>query len=168
MFYIKYPYLRWITFRDMHGMTQNDFARNLSECILAIWSDQISTFPLFLVEALKCDVPVVAQMPQLLFDWTTDEVATWAMTDAQIIELVARFIKSWLEDNVPDEFKNLDKLIEGKFTVEEMENEVARVYDEYLTERIDTLTKAIDKLKEKEAADEANKTEIPQIDEKKD
>jgi hypothetical protein len=171
MFYIKYPYLRWLTFRDMHGMTENDFARNLSECILAVWSDQSSTFPLFLVEALKCDVPVVAQMPQLLFDWTTDDVATWAMTDAQIVELIARYVKTWMEDNVPEEFEHLDKLVEGKFTMTEMEEAITKVYGEYLEERIDVLSKVVTKAQEAEAAKaaeaETNNTETPQTDEEK-
>lgn len=168
MFYIKYPYLRWVTFRDMHGMTEKDFARNLSECILAIWSDSTSTYPLFLTEALKCNVPVIAQMPQLLFDWTTDEIATWAMTDSQIIELTAMFIKTWLEDNVPEEFDNLDKLVEGKFTVSEMEESIIKVYDEYLNERISTLSKVIENAKStSEPINEINNVEIQEKDEEK-
>jgi hypothetical protein len=153
MFYIKYPYLRWITFRDMHGMTENDFARNLSECVVAIWSDQNSTFPLFVAESLKCNVPVVAQIPTLILDWMTDDVATWAMTDAQIVELVARFVKTWLEDHVPDEFENLNELA------------VERVYGEYVEERIAMLTKVVEKLKESEAEAETNNTETTQTNE---
>lgn len=146
MFYLKYPYLRWITFRDMHGMTYNDFANNLSECILAVWSDQTSTFPLFLVEAMKCNLPIVAQMPTLLLDWMTDECASWAMTDHQMIELTAMFIKSWLEDHIPSEFENVHKQIEGKFTRTEMETAIVDTYVEYVNERINILSKMIDKL----------------------
>lgn len=160
MFYIKYPYLRWITFRDMHGMTQADFANNLSECILAIWSDHTSTFPLFLVEAIKSDVPIIAQMPAVLQDWMTDEFGSFAFTDLQIVELAARFLKSWLEDNVPQEFHNLDKLLEDRFTMKEMEENVLRVYGEYAQERAKTITDVIAKLQ----ADE-NKTETPQTNE---
>jgi hypothetical protein len=156
MFYLKYPYLRWIPFRDMHGMTQDDFARNLSECILAVWSDQSSTFPMFLAEALKCDVPVVAQIPTLLQNWTNAESANWAMTDMEIIELTALFIKSWLEDHVPSECKDVYKLMEGKLTYAQMEESVLKVYGEYAEERLDILTKMIEKLKEEE-----NKPETP-------
>lgn len=139
MFYLKYPYLRWLTFRDMHGMTERDFARNLSECILSIWSDENSTFPLFIAESVKCNVPVIAQMPTLITDWMTDDIATWAMTDMQIIELVGRFVKTWLEDRVPEEFEHLDDLVKGKFSISEMEEGVKKVYDEYLSERIKTI-----------------------------
>lgn len=161
MFYIKYPYLRWITFRDMHGMTQDDFARNLSECIVSIWSDQNSTFPLFVAESLKCDVPVVAQMPMLIMDWMTDDVAAWAMTDAQIIELVARFVKSWLEDHIPEEFLNLAEQVEGMFLMTEMEEAVTKVYGEYLEERTTMLAKVIEKLREAEAQTNNANTTIP-------
>lgn len=168
MFYIKYPYMRWVTFRDMHGMTEDDFARNLSECIVAIWSDQNATFPLFVAEAVKCDVPVIAQMPQnLLFDWTTDEIATWAMNDSMIIELLGRFIKSWLEDNVPEEFTNLPQHLEGAFTVSEMEAEVGRIYGEYLEERAATLSKVITdyKAKHPEIDAEINNAETTETNE---
>lgn len=159
MFYVKYPYLRWITFRDMHGMTEEDFARNLSECILSVWSDQNSTFPLFIVESLKCNVPVIAQMPNIILDWMTDEAATWAMTDSQIVELTGRFIKTWLEDHIPEEFNDINTLMDGKFTIEDMESAVVRVYDEYLDTRIKDLTVVIEKVKE------VNNEETENIDE---
>lgn len=161
MFYIKYPYLRWITFRDLHGMTEADFARNLSECILSIWSDQSSTFPLFVAESLKTNVPVIAQMPAIILDWMTDDMATWAMTDMQIIELTGRFIKTWLEDQVPEDFDNLTRFTDGKFTVDEMTKAIITVYDEYLAERIETITEVIDNFKD------ANNIETPKTNEEK-
>jgi glycosyltransferase involved in cell wall biosynthesis len=157
MFYLKYPYLRWVVFRDMHGMTQEDFARNLSECILSLWSDQTSTFPLFLLESMKCNLPVVAQVPQLIQEWVNDKCASWVYTDEQMIEIAAIFIKSWLEDHVPEEFSNVSELVEGKFTMAEMESSLTKIYDEYMEERINILTKMVDKL-----AEEENNTETPE------
>lgn len=167
MFYLKYPTLRWIVFRDMHGMTYDDFAKNLNECILAIWSDQTSTFPLFVAEALKCNLPIIAQIPTLLHDWTTDECASWAMTDMQIVELTAIFVKSWLEDHIPKEFENVQKLIEGKFTMAQMEESTLKVFGEYAGERVAQLNKLIDKCKEDELNEE-NKSETPETNEKND
>lgn len=169
MFYIKYPYLRWLTFRDMHGMTENDFARNLSECIVSVWSDQTSTFPLFVAESLKCNVPVIAQMPNIILDWMTDDIATWAMTDSQIVELLGRFVKTWLEDHVPAEFDELHKLVEGKFSTAETEEAILRVYNEYLEERIVTVAEVTEKVRQKEiaaeVATETNNTETTETNE---
>ena len=31
-FYIKFPQYRWVTFRDMRGLSQKEFANTLKEC----------------------------------------------------------------------------------------------------------------------------------------
>jgi hypothetical protein len=165
MFYLKYPYLRWINFRDMHGMTYKDYARNLSECIVGVWVDHNSTFPLFLAEALKSDVPVVAQMPTLLLDWMKDEHAMWTMTDHQTIELIAMYVKSWMEDNIQPELLNLGKLVENQFTRAEMEAAVETTYKEYATELIKVLEEMIEKFTAEEA--ETNNPETTQTNEEK-
>lgn len=162
MFYLKYPYLRWITFRDMHGMTYADYARNLSECILSVWVDHNSTFPMFLLESVKSNVPVIAQLPTLLLDWMTDDYATWTMTDHQTIELTAAYIKSWLEDHIPPELMNVSRLTEGKFTRTEMEDAIEKTYKEYVDEHITAINAMIEKAKQE---DIQNKIETPQTNE---
>jgi hypothetical protein len=43
-FYLKFPQLRWITFRDMVQTSYEEFATNLNECIVSVWVDDESTF----------------------------------------------------------------------------------------------------------------------------
>ena len=41
-FYLKHPFLKWITFRDLRGMPKKEFAQALKECALSVWIDPIA------------------------------------------------------------------------------------------------------------------------------
>jgi hypothetical protein len=71
-FYIKYPHLRWITFRDMVQMSYDEFATSLKECMVSVWVDDDSTFGTFPLESMKCNVPVVGKIPKTEPDWLTE------------------------------------------------------------------------------------------------
>ena len=60
-FYLNYPQLRWITFRDMVQMTYEEFSDALKECIASVWIDDESTFGTFPLESMKCEVPVIGK-----------------------------------------------------------------------------------------------------------
>ena len=62
-FYLKFPQLRWITFRDMVQMTYDEFSDSLKECMVSFWVDDESTFGTFPLESMKCGVPVVGKIP---------------------------------------------------------------------------------------------------------
>ena len=43
-FYAKYPQFKWITFRDMRGMSVEFFANTLNEMCVGVWVDDIKTW----------------------------------------------------------------------------------------------------------------------------
>ncbi len=63
-FYIKYPHLRWLTFRDMINMPYQEFANNLRECVVSVWVDEDSTFGTFPLESMKSGVPIIGKIQE--------------------------------------------------------------------------------------------------------
>jgi len=46
-FYVKFPQYRWITFRDLRGLSENEFAEAMKDSFISIWIDQTSSFGTF-------------------------------------------------------------------------------------------------------------------------
>lgn len=135
-FYIKYPLLKFITFKDMHNMTVRDFAHNLKECAVAVWLDDISSFGTFPVEAMKCNVPVIAKMPNIIPEWMSDDNGIYVYDDNALVDMIFDFMNSWLNDTLPEQYANVAKHVEGKYLMSDMKAAVGIVYKEYFDKRI--------------------------------
>ena len=128
-FYLKYPLYRFISFKDMHGMTESDFAKNLKECALSIWVDDDSTFGTFPVESMKCNVPVIGKVPNIIPEWMGDDNGIWVYDENQIADLAFNYIKNWMEDSLPENLSKVNETVEGKYTIELFEKATIEVYN---------------------------------------
>lgn len=109
-FYLKYPHLRWITFRDMVQMTYEEFSDALKECMVSVWVDEDSTFGTFPLESLKCGVPVVGKVPKTEPDWM-GENGMWVNDYNKITSVLGSFVTAWvngveLDDEVLTKMKD--------------------------------------------------------------
>lgn len=142
-FYLKYPQYKWITFKDMKGMDRETFADTLKECCLAIFSDRISGFGTFPIEAAKCDVPVIALIPEITPEYANDESAIWTNSLLNIADLAGNFTKLWLEDNIPEEMTKGTRELAKKYSEKDGIEEIKRTFEEYISERKQEFTKFI-------------------------
>lgn len=149
-FYLRFPQLKWISFKDLHGINYENFAKKLKNCFVAIWHDQISSFPLFAVEAAKCDVPLIGMMPDMMPEWLNDDTGMWTFTDEQILELLGTYITGWVEDSVPDEMKSGYEALKDKFIVENEKERVIEVFNEYININLKELQDIKIKIEKKE------------------
>jgi hypothetical protein len=46
-FYLQYPAYKWVTFKELRGLSRPDFATELSKSCLAVWVDDVSGLELF-------------------------------------------------------------------------------------------------------------------------
>ena len=138
-FYLKYPIYRFISFRDMHTMTEKDFATNLKECCLSVWIDDESSFGTFPVESMKCNVPVVGKIPNLIPEWMTDDNGIWVYDENQIVDLISAYVKNWLEDNVPENLQNISKSVENSYGMDDFKNKTKEAFEQFFNERIQNL-----------------------------
>jgi hypothetical protein len=95
-FYLKYPQLRWVTFKDMVQMSYDEFSEALNECMVSFWVDDESTFGTFPLESMKCNVPVVGKIPLTEPDWLKEN-GMWTFDENKLVEILGTYVLSWLD-----------------------------------------------------------------------
>jgi hypothetical protein len=154
-FYIKYPHLKWVTFRDMRGMTKDVFSEALKESCISVWVDDIAAFGTFPLESMACGTPVIGKLPSLVNDWLTEKNGIWVDNSVIIPDLLSQYIQSWLEDSVPsDIFSEMDNTVKN-YTVEVQKEILESVYTEIFEGR------------KKEIKDTLEKYEVNNVEEQK-
>jgi hypothetical protein len=138
-FYLKYPHLKWVSFRDMKGLPREAFAKSLAESCLAIWVDQPSAFGTFPVEAMKCDVPVLGLVPDMVPEWMGDKNGLWTQDPLMIVDLAANYFQAWLEDGEPQELYDEMLKVKEQYTLEQQKTKMIEVYGNIIQNRIDEL-----------------------------
>lgn len=149
-FYAKYPQFKWITFRDMRGMSVEFFANTLNEMCVGVWVDDISGFGTFPLECMKTGVPVIGKIPNLKPDWLKEENGFWTYESTQIVDIIQAYIKTWLEDSLPEQLlEEMDKTIEP-YTVENTTAQLLEFFGKVEEEKIKELENALNKFTLKE------------------
>jgi len=159
-FYLRYPQFKWITFRDMRGLPRKEFASTLNECCVSVWVDDISSFGTFPIESMKCDVPVIGKVPSLIPEWMEVKVSeeeseisengVWT-TDyvMRIPDLVATYIKLWLEDSIPEDLYDKMRLTCGEYTVDKTNTAIKDVYENIFLIRKEELLSLLEEMNQK-------------------
>ena len=138
-FYLQFPMYKWITFRELRGLPRKTFAEQLGESCLSVWVDDISSFGTFPLESIECETPVIGKIPDMIPEWMEDESSSanniklknngiWTNDILAMPNLIAEFMRAWLEDSVPQEFIDGINNTKGSFT---SENEVESIKDLY-------------------------------------
>ena len=147
-FYLKYPQYRWITFRDMRGIKQEDFSKFLKESYLSIWVDSESGFGTFPLESMITGTPVIGKVPNLKPEWLNENNGIWTYQFNEIVDIVANFTQNWLEDNITEELYNNMQETAKKYQNEETYTEnVVKLFNEYFDTRLDLFAEQLNKLK---------------------
>jgi len=148
-FYLKYPQYRWITFRDMRGLTEEEFAKSLQDTFLSVWIDPISSFGTFPLESMKVGVPVIGKAPNLPHEWLSDNNGVWVPNSINLVDIIADFIQNWLEDNInPEMYVEMEKTAQQYSDKEKFEEIVVKTFEGYQSTRLATFQEQLSKLEE--------------------
>ena len=96
-FYLKYPQYRFFTFKDLRGLSQDDFSKGLQDCLLGVWIDPTSGFGTFPLECMKSGVPVVGKIPNLKPSWMSEKNGIWIENQNQMVDVIADVVQTWLD-----------------------------------------------------------------------
>ena len=133
-FYLKYPHLKWISFRDLRGLPRETFANQLSEACVSVWVDDVSGFGTFPLESMKCGVPVIGKVPNLVPEWMTDKNGMWTNNINNIVDILGNYIQAWLEDLEPKEvYQEMEETVKT-YTTENQTTSI-ETYFNTLTEK---------------------------------
>ena len=157
-FYLQFPVYKWVTFKELRGLPREQFATELGKSCLAVWIDDSAGFGTFPVEAIECSTPVIGKMPNLIPEWmeTTDEEGNlsirnngvWTNTTLNIPELIATYLKVWLEDSVPTELTEGIEASKGMYTAEKQVAAITKAYGSLQENRIGELNATLSRLEE--------------------
>jgi glycosyltransferase involved in cell wall biosynthesis len=146
-FYLKYPQFRWFAFRDMRGLTEEQFAETFQECFLSVWIDPISSFGTFPLESMKSGVPVIGKIPNMVPSWMNENNGIWVQEQNRIVDFIADFIQNWLEDNISETLYQSMEETSSKFSSKEnFQNSVIENFENYYRIRIEMLEEQLNKL----------------------
>lgn len=157
-FYLQYPLYKWITFKELRGLSRQNFAAELSKACVAVWLDDTAGFGTFPLEAIESNTPVIGKMPNLIPEWmeTQDEAGNmvirnngvWTNTTMNIPELIATYLKVWLEDSVPSDLTEGIAASKGQYTEEKQVEVIKTVYTTLNENRILELKNSLSKLED--------------------
>jgi hypothetical protein len=146
-FYIKFPQYRWITFRDMRGLSVSEFANAMKDCFLSVWIDETSSFGTFPLESMKCKIPVVGLVPNLVPEWMNEDNGVWVNNKIQMVDFVADFLQNWLEDNVNEKiYESMLITVNESITKTDFEKSVISLFDGFLQTRLNSFEEQLNKL----------------------
>lgn len=148
-FYLQFPIYKWITFKELRGLPREQFATELAKSCLAVWVDDQSGFGTFPLEAIECDTPVIGKIPNMIPEWmeivdennniTVKQNGVWTNTTLNIPELIATYLKVWLEDAVPSDLTDAINGTKGSYTSEKQVEVATSVYSSLFENRINEM-----------------------------
>ena len=150
-FYLRFPQYRWITFRDLRGLSEEDFSTFLKDCFLSVWIDETSGYGTFPLESMKCGVPVIGKVPSLFPHWMNEDNGLWLGEETKLCDFTADFIQNWLEDNIkPELYDKMDETVSTLTTKEEFETNINNLFSDYIETRETSFIEQLNKLKTEE------------------
>jgi hypothetical protein len=145
-FYAKFPQYRWITFRDLRGLSEEQFAEAMKESFVSIWIDQQSSYGTFPLESMKMGIPVIGLVPDLVPSWMNENNGIWINNKNMITDVLSDFIQNWLEDNLnPSLFETMDETVGSLQTKENFEEEVISLFTKMFEKRKENFVIQLDK-----------------------
>jgi len=148
-FYLRYPQLRWVTFKDMVQMSHEEFAKQLQECICSVWLDDDSTFGTFPLESMKCQVPVIGKIPTTEPEWLSEN-GLWTYDLNKIVELLGTYVLAWLEGvTINDEVKSKMSETLIPYSADIIDSNVISIFNSLKNSRIKTIENGLTNLKSK-------------------
>ena len=150
-FYLKYPQYRWITFRDMRGLNQEEFAEYLKDAFVSVWVDDISGFGTFPIESMASRTPVIGKVPNIKPSWMNEKNGIWTYELNTMVDIIAEFTQNWLEDNISEQlYDECLSTAEAFKNQEEFNNSVVTNFKRYMNTRLETFEAQLNKLKVEE------------------
>jgi len=146
-FYAKFPQYRWITFRDLRGLSEEEFSEAMKDSFISVWIDQTSSFGTFPLESMKMGIPVLGLVPDYVPTWMNEDNGLWVNNKTIIVDVLSDFIQNWLEDNLnPELFANMDSTIESINNFEKFESETLELFGKMFESRIASFEDQLEKI----------------------
>ena len=104
-FYWKYPFFKWVSFKELRNLPKDEFAKELRENAMTIVVDETASFMYSALEAMKSGSITMVKVPTTTVDWANDEelpnCCVWFNDYDTLHKQIASVVRSWITDKVP-------------------------------------------------------------------
>ena len=156
-FYWKNPVYKFVSFRDLRGLTMETFADALREAAITVWVDDKTPFGYTLLESLKSGSIVLAKVPEDPSEWMLDEDGNlsnsiiWFDKLDDVSDMLSSVVRSWTRFEVPDSIYEEQKKFDNLYTEDVQKNAILHVYkNEFIDRRLNDFKEVLAELKNKE------------------
>lgn len=140
-FYWKYPDFKWVTFRDLSGMSKDNFANSLREGCITVWMDENASFGYSAIEAMKSGNIVFGKLPKETKEWMLDKdgnlsnCCIWFDDINKLHQNLAVVIRSFLKDNIPSSVFESQERAKNLYSEEDTKREIISYVEGVMSER---------------------------------
>jgi len=147
-FYLKFPQFRWVTFRDMRALSEEEFSNTLKESCLSVWIDNQSSFGTYPLESMASNCPVIGLLPSITPSWLNQDNGIWVTESDKLIDYTADYIQNWIEDNISEKlYSNGLETSKSYQDHKKFSTTVIDLFDRYLGAREEYFSQQINKFK---------------------
>lgn len=145
-FYWKYPFFKWVSFKELRNLSKDEFAKELRENAITIVVDETASFMYSALEAAKSGSITMVKVPTTTVDWANGEelpnCCVWFNDYDTLHKQIASVVRSWITDKVPTILAE-----ETEKVCSEMKEENTRAdIVNYVTEVLDKRKKEMEEL----------------------
>ena len=149
-FFWKYPIYKWVAFRDIRGLSQENLADALKESFLTVWIDEKSNFGYTPLEAMKAGNVVIARIPEEKVEWAyrengeINDSCIWFDKMDDVQQLIAWAIDMFMGSRIPSEITGDASMAYSMYSKDKFTESVRKAYiDGYVEERKKELETAL-------------------------
>jgi len=146
-FYSRFPQYRWFTFRDLRGLSEEEFSKRMEDSFVSIWIDNISGYGTFPLESMKMGIPVIGVVPNMIPEWMNENNGIWINNQNMVVDVIADYIQNWLEDNInPGLNGEIEKTTSQLQTKENFDKVVVETFENMINTRLSSFEEQLNKL----------------------
>ena len=154
-FYWKYPIYKFVSFRDLRGLSQDIFCDALREGVVTIVIDDTSNFMYSALESMRCGAITLIKVPDKLSDWMIEgegdsarinDSCLWFDDIDTLPDMLASIIRSWTLDEITPDLFDTQHEMDDRYTRSDMEKEIEKVYVGMFNRRADEMNDVLTKI----------------------
>jgi hypothetical protein len=145
-FYWKYPFFKWVSFKELRNLSKEEFAKELREGAMTIVVDETASFMYSALEAMKSGSITMVKVPTTTVDWANAEelpnCCVWFNDFDTLHKQIASVVRSWITDKIPTVLAEETKKVTEEYTEENTKADILA----YITDVLDRRKKEMQDL----------------------
>ena len=140
-FYWKYPFFKWVSFKELRGLSKEEFANELREGAITVIVDDTASFMYSALESMKSNCITMVKVPTTNLDWAVGEdgelpnCCVWFNDYDTLHKQIASVVRSWVTDKVPTILSEEAKKVLENYSEEKTKGEIIGYVEEVLGKR---------------------------------